>query len=124
MLSELVGEKQVGAMKEFAVSHASTLHRTWLNLHLAQANPSQHPEIASPLTGNHHWQDVWSNWSGQGENVVRVWLQPYEQTNILEVIKTDNNLYNKITSVFASLADEIDHLIHTVRHAKQTTKNK
>jgi len=36
--------------------------------------------------------------------------QPYEQTNILQLIRTDNKVFNKIITVFASLCLEIQQL--------------
>ncbi|XP_022098788.1 WASH complex subunit 4-like [Acanthaster planci] len=37
---------------------------------------------------------------------------PYEQTNILELIKTDNKIFNKVITVFASLCCEMNTLKH------------
>lgn len=41
-------------------------------------------------------------------------IQPYEQTNILQIIRTDNKVFNKIMSVFASLCLEIQFLKEVV----------
>ncbi|XP_071809991.1 WASH complex subunit 4-like [Asterias amurensis] len=37
---------------------------------------------------------------------------PYEQTSILELIKTDNKIFNKVMTVFASLCCEMNKLKH------------
>lgn len=37
-------------------------------------------------------------------------LEPYEQTNIFELVKTDNKLFNKLLLVFASLCVEAERL--------------
>jgi hypothetical protein len=36
---------------------------------------------------------------------------PYEQASLLELIKTDNKVLNKIVTVFAALSSEMDFLI-------------
>ena len=41
-------------------------------------------------------------------------LVPYEQTNILELVKTENTAFNKVLLVFASLCKESTTLIKTV----------
>ena len=41
-------------------------------------------------------------------------LVPYEQTNILELVKTENTAFNKVLLVFASLCKETTTLIKTV----------
>jgi len=43
-------------------------------------------------------------------------FQPYEQTKILELVKTDNKLFNKIIIVFASLCVEMRKLKEEVRN--------
>jgi len=55
-----------------------------------------------------------------GESLSEVWepaidpiglyLQSYEQTSLIELVRTDNKLFNKIIMVFASLCLEIDQL--------------
>jgi hypothetical protein len=41
---------------------------------------------------------------------VQIDTQAYEQTNILELIQTDNRLFNKVLKVFAWLCDETAYL--------------
>ncbi|XP_069101114.1 WASH complex subunit 4-like isoform X2 [Argopecten irradians] len=42
-------------------------------------------------------------------------LLPYEQTNLLQLIKTDNKIFNKIITVLASLCCEMQALQHEAR---------
>lgn len=39
-------------------------------------------------------------------------LLPYEQTSLLQLIKTDNKIFNKIITVLASLCSEMKALQH------------
>ena len=41
-------------------------------------------------------------------------LKPYEQTNILELVKTENVVFNKVLLVFSSLSKESMTLCKTV----------
>lgn len=41
-------------------------------------------------------------------------IEPYEQTHILELVNTDNKVFNKIITVFGALCSEIKHLSETV----------
>jgi len=42
-------------------------------------------------------------------------IQPYEQTKILDLIKTDNKLFDKVLIVFVSLCSEMKKLEHEAR---------
>lgn len=41
-------------------------------------------------------------------------LEPYEQTNIIHLINTENSLFNKVLLVFASLGKESNNLVKIV----------
>ena len=97
-----MGEKQVLAMKDFAKEHISSLSRLWSSVQEGV------PSDGSLIRGEELWKST-------EERAIELRWEPYEETHFLHVIKTDNILYNKITTVFASLIDEIDSLIETVR---------
>jgi WASH complex subunit 7 len=42
-------------------------------------------------------------------------VKPYEQTNLIQLIKTDNKVFNKVLLVFASVCSEIHQLKDLVR---------
>lgn len=46
---------------------------------------------------------------------IEIETEAYEQTNILELIQTDNRLFNKVMKVFAWICDESLLLEHIVR---------
>jgi hypothetical protein len=41
---------------------------------------------------------------------IGLWLEPYEQTNVVELVKTDNPIFNKLTIVFSYITLEIHSL--------------
>ncbi|KAK3584050.1 hypothetical protein CHS0354_031097 [Potamilus streckersoni] len=45
-------------------------------------------------------------------DTIALQLAPYEQTTLLQLIKTDNKIFNKIITVLASLCSEMQHLKH------------
>jgi WASH complex subunit 7 len=77
-------EQQVKEMKEFVEKHASQL------IEIKEM-------LEETLT------DTWDSHS----DLIALWFQPYEQTNVVELIRTENKLYNKVTMVFASLCNEV-----------------
>ena len=54
--------------------------------------------------------------AGATVDPIEIETEPYEQTNILELIQTDNQLFNKVMKVFAWLCDESLLLESIVRH--------
>ena len=44
--------------------------------------------------------------AGNTVDPIEIETEPYEQTNILELIQTENRLFNKVMKVFAWLCDE------------------
>jgi WASH complex subunit 7 len=108
----LVGEKQVQLMKEFAVELTQSLKAVWSQVgsgHQQQQHQQQYSATAVPQPSG---LGVWSTpaASTDVQPPLDLWVQPFEQTSVWEVIKTDNILYNKITTVFAALMQEIDQL--------------
>lgn len=81
-------------MKEFEEAHVAELQRLW-QTSLSAIGKSDH--TAKMRTG--HVRDP-----------IGLWFQPYEQANLLELVKTDNKLFNKITQTFAALSNEMELL--------------
>lgn len=81
-------------MKEFEDMHVAELQRLWQSS-LSAVAKSDH--TAKLRTG--HVRDP-----------IGLWFQPYEQANLLELVKTDNKLFNKITQTFAALSNELELL--------------
>lgn len=81
-------------MKEFEEAHVSELQRLWQTSlsAIGKSDPT-----AKLRTG--HVRDP-----------IGLWFQPYEQANLLELVKTDNKLFNKITQTFAALSNEMELL--------------
>jgi WASH complex subunit 7 len=92
--SKLVGERQLQMMKEFEDLHVAELQRIWQRS-LSAIGKSDH--TAKLRTG--HVRDP-----------IGLWFQPYEQANLLELVKTDNKLFNKMTQTFAALSNEMELL--------------
>ena len=42
-------------------------------------------------------------------------FRPYEQTNIIQLIKSDNKVFNKVMLVYSALCSEVNQLRQTVR---------
>jgi len=94
IIVELVGERQIQMMKEFENVHVAELQRLWQQS-LSAIGKSDH--TAKIRTG--HVRDP-----------IGLWFSPYEQANLLELVKTDNKLFNKLTQTFAALANEMELL--------------
>jgi len=85
--SRQASDQQVIAMKEFVEKHATQLI-----------------EIEEML--DETLTDAWDFHS----DLISLSIQPYEQTTVVDLIRTDNKLYNKVTMAFAALCDEVSFL--------------
>jgi hypothetical protein len=54
--------------------------------------------------------DTWDS----NSDLISLFIQPYEQTKVVDLIRTENKLYNKVTMAFAALCDEVAFLQETV----------
>jgi WASH complex subunit 7 len=72
----------------------------------AHANQLQKIEEALDETLSENWDPI--------TDPVNLSLQPYEQTNILELIRTDNKVFNKVIIIFSALIQEVAELKETV----------
>jgi WASH complex subunit 7 len=63
--------------------------------------------------------DALSEVSDPNTDPVGISIVPYEQTNILQLVRTENKLFNKVIVVFASLCLEIQKLKELVKKRKK-----
>jgi WASH complex subunit 7 len=88
---ELLGEQLLGKLTDFVSKYGNQLH-----------------EIETSL--DETLSEVWDAM----EDPVGLNAQPYEQTTVLQLVRTDNKLFNKVTLIFASLCLEMKHLTEHV----------
>jgi len=77
--------------------------------HFVEEYSSQLHEIEEAL--DETLCDVWDYVA----DPIGLWLEPYEQTNVVELVKTDNAIFNKLTIVFSYISLEIHNLQEIVR---------
>ena len=87
----MVGDKQVARMEEFLKEYSTQLRS------IEEALRETISEVWDPL-----------------KDPVSLNTVPYEQTNIIQLINTENSLFNKVLLVFASLGKESSSLIRIV----------
>lgn len=79
-------------MKEFVEKHAEKLY-----------------DIEQTLD-----ETLGAEWEADSDQI-GLFMQPYEQVSMIELISTRNTLFNKVMVVFASLCEEINVLKEQVR---------
>jgi WASH complex subunit 7 len=85
--SRIAGDQKVIEMKEFVEKHAEKLY-----------------DIEQTLD-----ETLGAEWDADSDQI-GLFMQPYEQVSMLELISTRNTLFNKVMVVFASLCEEINVL--------------
>jgi WASH complex subunit 7 len=109
----LVGEKHLQSMKEWSVAvgeEGGSLWRSVWEGHLPV------PGAGAAGVGTASATPIISLWRAlPSEQVASVNGAAYEQTTLHEAVKTDNQLYNKLTLVFVSLMHEADVLMEECR---------
>ncbi|EFA80426.1 hypothetical protein PPL_07260 [Heterostelium album PN500] len=88
--SKLVGEQQLTKLNQFAVDYAQQI---W--------------QIEEAL------DETLSESSDLNVDPVSLYIRPYEQQDIIELIKTEHKIFNKVMLVFASLTNQIRILKET-----------
>ncbi|KAJ0405316.1 hypothetical protein P43SY_001075 [Pythium insidiosum] len=77
-------------------------------LDIINEHTSKLKEIEDAVTSA--MSEVWGYWA----DPVQLYLHPAERVDVQDMIKTDNELFNKVLTVFAVLCDEISELKVTV----------
>jgi WASH complex subunit 7 len=87
LFTELVGEQLLNKLTTFVDEHSRQLHEfeEALDDSLAEVGDLN----ADPIALN---------------------IQPYEQTNVVQLVRTDNKVFNKVIITFAALCVEMQHL--------------
>jgi hypothetical protein len=93
---ELLGEQHVSKTKQFVEEYSTKLQ-----------------EIEEAL------EETLSQAFDFNTNPISLQLQPYEQANLLQLIKTDNKIFNKLMIVFSSLCLEMQYLKDMVRFSSR-----
>ena len=113
MVAGLVGERHLEQLKQFGAESSDRVSQLWRSVFEGTVLS---PGAGAAGVGAASSTPIASLWrSSAPEKVVPLFSTAYEQTTLHEAVKTDNQLYNKITLVFVALMGEADALIEEAR---------
>ncbi|OQR85262.1 hypothetical protein ACHHYP_12029 [Achlya hypogyna] len=98
----------VSAFADFDVHDQPIREQLQKSLDIVNEHTSKLKEIEDALSAA--MSEVWGYWA----DPIQMHLHPAERVDVQDLIRTDNELFNKVLTVFAVLCDEISELKVTV----------